>query len=84
MGILGAALATDISQAVSGVISFVYLCRKFSVLAMEPGEHARTKEHASFVGDRTAHGTPVQYHRHRQCYYAVGGEHVGAVWRWLL
>ena len=38
MGILGAALATDISQAVSGVISFVYLCRKFSVLAMEPGE----------------------------------------------
>ena len=38
MGILGAALATDISQAISGVISFIYLRRKFSVLDMENGE----------------------------------------------
>lgn len=38
MGILGAALATDVSQAVSGVLSFVVLCRKFHVLRMVPGE----------------------------------------------
>lgn len=38
MGILGAALATDISQAISGVLSFVYLCRKFEVLRMQKGE----------------------------------------------
>jgi len=34
MGVLGAALATDISQAISGVLSFVFLCRKFEVLSM--------------------------------------------------
>lgn len=38
MGILGAALATDISQAISGILSFLYLCRKFEVLKMEKGE----------------------------------------------
>lgn len=38
MGILGAALATDISQAISGVVSFIFLCRKFTVLAMEKGD----------------------------------------------
>lgn len=38
MGILGAALATDISQVISGVASFVYLRKKFAVLSMEPGE----------------------------------------------
>ena len=27
MGVFGAALATDLSQALSGVISFLYLCR---------------------------------------------------------
>ena len=30
MGVLGAALATDIAQAVSGVLSFAVLCRKFT------------------------------------------------------
>lgn len=38
MGIFGAALATDLSQAVSGVLSFAYLCRRFEVLRMEKGE----------------------------------------------
>lgn len=38
MGILGAALATDISQAISGVLSFIFLCRKFEVLRMQKGE----------------------------------------------
>lgn len=38
MGVFGAALATDISQALSGIVSFVFLCRKFEVLAMEKGE----------------------------------------------
>lgn len=38
MGVLGAALATDISQAISGILSFLYLCRKFEVLKMEKGE----------------------------------------------
>lgn len=38
MGILGAALATDISQAISGVLSFLFLWRKFEVLKMEKGE----------------------------------------------
>ena len=34
MGVLGAALATDISQVISGVLSFIYLSRKFDVLKM--------------------------------------------------
>lgn len=38
MGILGAALATDISQAISGILSFLFLWRKFNVLKMEKGE----------------------------------------------
>ena len=40
MGIFGAALATDLSQAVSGVLSFAYLCRRFEVLRMEKGKGA--------------------------------------------
>lgn len=43
MGIFGAALATDISQAISGVVSFIFLCRKFEVLHMEKGEMAFSK-----------------------------------------
>ena len=34
MGVFGAALATDISQAVSGVLSLMYLIHKFTVLKM--------------------------------------------------
>lgn len=40
MGVLGAALATDISQAISGVLSFVYLIRKFDILRMNKQELA--------------------------------------------
>ena len=43
MDILGAALATDISQAISGVVSFAFLCRKFEVLHMQKGEWAVSK-----------------------------------------
>ena len=38
MGVLGAALATDISQAVSGVAGLLYMIRRFTVLKMQPGE----------------------------------------------
>lgn len=38
MGVLGAAVATDLSQAISGVVSFVYMLRRFSVLKMEGDE----------------------------------------------
>ena len=38
MGVLGAAVATDLSQAVSGVASFVYMRRRFTMLKMQPGE----------------------------------------------
>ncbi len=38
MGVLGAALATDISQAVSGVAGLLYMMRRFTVLKMQPGE----------------------------------------------
>ena len=44
MGVLGAALATDISQVISGVLSFAYLCRKFGVLKMEKGDIAYSKK----------------------------------------
>lgn len=44
MGVLGAALATDISQVISGVLSFAYLRRKFGVLKMEKGDIAYSKK----------------------------------------
>ena len=44
MGVLGAALATDISQVISGVLSFAYLRRKFGVLKMEKGDMAYSKK----------------------------------------
>ena len=40
MGVLGAALATDLSQAISGALSFWFLYRRFAVLRMEKGEAA--------------------------------------------
>lgn len=43
MGVLGAALATDISQAISGVLSFVFLCHKFEVLSMEKEDRRFSK-----------------------------------------
>ena len=44
MGVLGAALATDISQVISGVLSFAYLRRKFDVLKMGKGDIAYSKK----------------------------------------
>ena len=43
-GVLGAALATDISQVISGVLSFIYLRRKFDVLKMEKDDLAFSKK----------------------------------------
>ena len=37
-GVLGAAVATDLSQAISGVASLIYLLKKFAVIRMQPGE----------------------------------------------
>ena len=37
-GVLGAAVATDLSQAISGVASLVYLIRKFDVIHIQAGE----------------------------------------------
>lgn len=39
MGVTGAALATDLSQAISGVLSLAYLVRRFDVLHMEGKEY---------------------------------------------
>ena len=44
MGVLGAALATDISQVISGVLSFIYLSRKFDVLKMQKSDFAHSKK----------------------------------------
>ena len=44
MGVFGAALATDVSQVISGVLSYIYLCRRFTVLKMEKGEMAYSKK----------------------------------------
>ena len=43
-GVLGAALATDISQVISGVLSFIYLRRKFDVLKMEKDDLTFSKK----------------------------------------
>ena len=43
-GVLGAALATDISQVISGVLSFIYLRRKFDVLKMGKDDLAFSKK----------------------------------------
>lgn len=43
-GVLGAALATDISQVISGVLSFIYLRRNFDVLKMEKDDLAFSKK----------------------------------------
>lgn len=47
MGVFGAALATDVSQVISGVLSYLYLCRKFTVLKMEKDEMAYSKKACS-------------------------------------
>ena len=59
-GVFGAALATDISQVISGVLSFIYLRRKFDVLKMEKDDLAFSKkgQHTS-AGHRCADGSAV-------------------------
>ena len=49
-GVLGAALATDISQVISGVLSFIYLRRKFDVLKMEKDDLAFSKKASIQIG----------------------------------
>ena len=44
MDVLGAALATDISQVISGVLSFIYLSRNFDVLKMQKSDLAYNKK----------------------------------------
>ena len=74
-GVLGAALATDISQVISGVLSFIYLRRKFDVLKMEKGRSGLLEkgQHTS-AGHRCADGSAVQHHGHWQRHHAVGGQ----------
>ena len=39
-GVFGAAFATDLSQAISGIASLIYLVKRFEVLQMQKGEQA--------------------------------------------
>ena len=71
----GAALATDISQVVSGVLSFIYLSRKFDVLKMQKSDFAlQQKGLRTSAGHRYTHGSAVQHHGHWQRHHAVGGQ----------
>lgn len=56
MGVEGAALATVVSQGVSGVISIIYIKRKFDILAMEKGDW---KLERHLAGKLTGVGIPM-------------------------
>ena len=56
MGVEGAALATVVSQGVSGVISIIYIKKKFDILAMEKGDW-RLERH--LAGKLTGVGIPM-------------------------
>ncbi len=56
MGVEGAALATVVSQGVSGVISIIYIKRKFDILAMEKGDW---KMERHLAGKLTGVGIPM-------------------------
>ena len=56
MGVDGAALATVVSQGVSGVISIIYIKKKFDILAMEIG---RGKLERHLAGKLTGVGIPM-------------------------
>lgn len=56
MGVDGAALATVISQGVSGVISVIYIKKKFDILAMEKDDW---KLEGRLVGKLTGVGIPM-------------------------
>ena len=56
MGVDGAALATVVSQGVSGVISIIYIKKKFDILAMEKGDW---KLERHLAGNLTGVGIPM-------------------------
>lgn len=56
MGVDGAALATVVSQSVSGVISIIYIKKKFDILAMEKGDW---KLERHLAGKLTGVGIPM-------------------------
>ena len=56
MGVDGAALATVVSQGVSGVISIIYIKKKFDLLAMEKGDW---KLERHLAGKLTGVGIPM-------------------------
>ena len=56
MGVDGAALATVVSQGVSGVISIIYIKKKFDILAMEKGDW---KLEGRLAGKLTGVGIPM-------------------------
>lgn len=56
MGVDGAALATVVSQGVSGVISIIYIKKKFDILAMERGDW---KLERHLAGKLTGVGIPM-------------------------
>ena len=56
MGVDGAALATVVSQGVSGVISIIYIKKKFDILAMEKGD---LKLERHLAGKLTGVGIPM-------------------------
>ena len=56
MGVDGAALATVVSQGVSGVISIIYITKKFDILAMEKGDW---KLERHLAGKLTGVGIPM-------------------------
>ena len=56
MGVDGAALATVVSQGVSGVISIIYIKKKFDILAMEKGDW---KLERHLAGKLTGVGSPM-------------------------
>ena len=56
MGVAGAALAPVVSQGVSGVISIIYIKKKFDILAMEKGDW---KLERHLAGKLTGVGIPM-------------------------
>ena len=56
MGVEGAALATVVSQGVSGVISIIYIKKKFDILTMEKGDW---KLERHLAGKLTGVGIPM-------------------------
>ncbi len=56
MGVAGAAVATVVSQAVSGVLCLIYMIKKFPMLRVEKGEW---KMHLPYMGTLCGMGVPM-------------------------